>query len=251
RGVLQQLGIWQRMPTDQVAPLREARVIDGPGLQGSAGGPLCFARPPGTEALGWLVPNHHIRRAAHQAARARPAVRWCTGARVTTLALSGPLARVGLAAGLVDGLADGRADGQADGRQLAAPLVVAADSRFSGTRRLAGIGAEQRDFGRSVIVGRVAHASVDHQGIAWECFGHGQTLALLPMNQRQCSAVVTVPSDQAPAWLALDDTGFARQVQQLAASRLGPLQAVGPRHHYPLVGVYAHAFSTRRLALVG
>jgi hypothetical protein len=44
----------------------------------------------------------------------------------------------------------------ADGRVMRAPLVVAADSRISSLRRLAGIGAAMRDFGRSVLVAPVA-----------------------------------------------------------------------------------------------
>ncbi|MFO1285633.1 MAG: hypothetical protein U1F49_03275 [Rubrivivax sp.] len=44
--------------------------------------------------------------------------------------------------------------------------MVAADSRFSQMRRLAGIGASMHDFARSVVVGRVAHDN-DAEGIAW------------------------------------------------------------------------------------
>lgn len=90
--------------------------------------------------------------------------------------------------------------------------MVAADSRFSGTRRLAGIGAAMRDFGRSVVVGRVAH-SANHQGIARECFRYGNTLALLPLNGGRSSAVITVPANQAPAWLA------ARSAAAVSAAR--------------------------------
>lgn len=229
RRVMTGLGLWAELPPDQIAPLNQAKVLDGSGA-----GPLGFAAGAGDGPLGWLVPNHLIRRAAWRAARRRPAVRCLSGARVTALDLGDPLARVTLA----------------DGRTLCAPLVVAADSRFSATRRLAGIGAAMNDFGRSVVVGRVAHAR-DHGGTAWECFGYGNTLALLPMNGRQCSAVVTLPSHLAPEWLALDDEAFARRIAEQAGDRLGAMQAVGPRHHYPLVGVYAHRFVARRFALIG
>lgn len=229
RRVMATLGLWARLPPEQIAPLNEAKVVDGSGA-----GPLQFAAGADDTPLGWLVPNHLIRRAAWQAACSRPAVRCLTGARVTALSLGDPLASVTLA----------------DGRTLRAPLVVAADSRFSTTRRLAGIGAAMNDFGRSVVVGRVAHAQ-DHGGIAWECFGYGNTLALLPMNGRQCSAVVTLPAHQAPEWLALDDAAFAHRIALQAGERLGAVQAAGPRHHYPLVGVYAHRFVAHRFALIG
>jgi ubiquinone biosynthesis UbiH/UbiF/VisC/COQ6 family hydroxylase len=127
---------------------------------------------------------------------------------------------------------------------------VAADSRFSSVRRMAGIAASVHDFARSVVVGRVSHEQ-DSGGIAWECFRYGHTLALLPMNGRQCSAVITVDSHRAPEWLALSDDEFAARVQAQAPGALGALKAAGPRHHYPLVGVYAHRFTGHRFALVG
>ncbi|MCB1994322.1 MAG: FAD-dependent monooxygenase, partial [Rhodoferax sp.] len=77
------------------------------------------------------------------------------------------------------------------------------------------------------------------------------TLALLPMNGGCSSAVVTIPSEQAPEWLALDDAGFAARVQAASGGVLGKLHAAGPRHHYPLVGVYARRFVGPRFALVG
>ncbi len=231
RGVLQTLGLWDRLPAEVPALLREARVVDGDARTAA----LHFSTAgTGLQTLGWLVPNHLIRQAAWQGAAGRAALRVVFDARVTALVLESDAARVTL-------------DG---GRSFTAPLVVAADSRFSNTRRLAGIGASQHDFARSVVVGRVAHEH-DSQGIAWECFRYGNTLALLPMNDRQCSAVVTVASSRAPHWLAAGDGEFATRVQAQSPALLGAMSAAGPRHHYPLVGVYAHRFSGPRFALVG
>jgi len=230
RQIMQRLGMWQRLDEAAVAPLREARVLDGDSPES-----LRFAATArGVDALGWLVPNHLIRRAALGTALSHPSVRLITDARVTALSTAGDQAGVTLA----------------DGRQLRATLVVAADSRLSGTRRLAGIGASMHDFGRSVVVGRVAHDK-PHDGVAWECFRYGNTLALLPMNDNQASAVITVAGSRAPEWLALDDTAFAQRIEHQSDGRLGAMRAVGPRHHYPLVGVYARRFVAPRFALIG
>lgn len=230
RRVMEALGLWQRVPAAEIAPLREARVMDGdsPSTLRFASGGI------GAEQLGWLIPNHLIRRAALEAALARPTVRLECEARVTALDVNVDAATVTLA----------------DGRRLSAPLVVAADSRFSSTRRMAGIGAQMHDFGRSVVVGRVAH-SRPNEGIAWECFRYGNTLALLPMNGDQCSAVVTLDSSAAPTWLALGDDEFAARIEAQTGGRLGSIRAAGPRHHYPLVGVYSHRFAAPRMALIG
>lgn len=229
RRVMQVLGLWDRLPASAIAPLREARVLNG-----DSSAPLCIDAGSHAEPLGWLVPNHHIRAAALAAALARPQVRLVCDARVVALAHAIAAAQVTLA----------------DGRVFRAPLVVAADSRFSSTRRLAGIGASLHDFARSAVLGRVAHAG-RNDAIAWECFRHGNTLALLPLNEQLASAVVTVPSDQVPQWMALDDNVFAARVQQQAPASLGAMKAAGPRHVYPLVGVYAHRFTAPRVALIG
>ncbi len=166
RQVMVSLGLWQHLPPGVVSDLRAARVLDGDGVGNRHGNGgrgdtqlLRFDAPnSGAGPLGWLVPNHQIRRAALQAVLDRPGITLHADAHVKGLQLPAPgnpkaLASISLA----------------DGRQLRAPLVVAADSRLSATRRLAGIGASLHDFGRSVVVGAVAHAG-DNEGTAWECF---------------------------------------------------------------------------------
>jgi ubiquinone biosynthesis UbiH/UbiF/VisC/COQ6 family hydroxylase len=233
RRIMERLGLWSAIDPADTAPLREARVLDGDAPQSlrfAAG--ATAAR--GDEPLGWLVPNHLIRRAALAAALQRPTTELVCDARVTALERHETQATLSLA----------------DGRQWRSPLVIAADSRFSGTRRLAGIGASMKDFGRSVVVGRVAHER-PNDGIAWECFRYGNTLALLPMNGDRVSAVVTLASHGAPEWLALADDAFARRIEAQCGGRLGAMRAVGPRHHYPLVAVYAERFVAPRFALIG
>lgn len=231
RRVMTALGLWAHLDAGDVSPLNKAHVIDGDSPQ-----VLHFGQRSGPDEgpLGWLVPNHLIRRAAWRAAHERAGVQVIAQARVVGIERDAQRALV-------------RLD---DGRAFAGRLLVAADSRFSSIRRLAGIGAAMHDFGRSVVVGRVRHER-DNDGVAWECFRYGNTLAMLPLNNGLCSAVVTVGSEQAPQWLALSDDAFAARIQAQTEGRLGAMQAAGPRHHYPLVGVYAHRFAAQRLVLVG
>ncbi len=249
RRVMQALGLWDRLPAAEIAPLNAAHVLDGSsplvlhfGTPAAAGSPSASASASSSPSpsaspwpLGWLVSNHLIRRAAWQAAAARPALRVLCEARVSSIERDARSAAVRLA----------------DGRVLRGRLLVAADSRFSATRRLAGIGAAMHDFGRSVVVGRVRHAQ-GHGGVAWECFRYGNTLALLPMaGGHGASAVVTVGAERADEWLGLSDAEFAGRIQAQSEGRLGAMQAEGPRHHYPLVGVYAQRFVAPRFALIG
>jgi len=229
RRVLTGLGVWQRLPEAEVSPLREARVVD----EGVAPELRIAPRGDGDGPLGWLVPNWCLRRAVFEEFERR-GLRLECGAKVTHFERGAANAGVTLA----------------DGRSFSAPLVVAADSRFSEVRRMAGIGASMRDFGHTALVGRIAHER-DHDGIAWECFRHGCTLALLPLNGRQVSAVITVTSDAAPEWCALEDRDYAGRVAARSPAALGAMRAAGPRHRYPLVAVYAHAFVAPRFALAG
>lgn len=138
----------------------------------------------------------------------------------------------------------------ADGARLSARLLVAADSRFSSTRRLLGIGAQLRDFGKTMLVCRVRHA-VPHHHAAWEWFGYGKTLALLPLKGNRAGAVLTLPPRQVEALLAMDARAFGAAVTDAFEHRLGPMQQDGSRHAYPLIATYAQQFAGERAALIG
>ena len=51
--------------------------------------------------------------------------------------------------------------------------------------------------------------------------------------------------------MAMDPARLARDVAGKLAGRLGALTPEGPRHAYPLVATYSHAFHTHRFALAG
>src|SRR5690606_9734861 len=128
--------------------------------------------------------------------------------------------------------------------------LVAADSRFSQLRRMMGIGARSFDHGVSMLVGRVAHAQA-HGHVAQEWFDYGHTLALLPLNGDRSSVVLTLKPQQMRAVEALDDASFAADMQRRMRGHLGDLSAIGSRHVYPLVSVYADRFVGPRFALIG
>ncbi|WP_374366524.1 5-demethoxyubiquinol-8 5-hydroxylase UbiM [Piscinibacter sp.] len=232
--LMRRLGLWERLPAAELAPLRAAEVYNGRDPQ-----PLHFdPQGSGEDELGWLVSNHVIRRASWEAVQGREAITLRPATRVLGLAVDAEGATLRCRA--------------ADGSEatLRAPLLVAADSRFSEARRQAGIGAQMRDFGRSVIVCRMAH-SEPNRAVAQECFHIGHTLAVLPMNGGESSMVVTVSSDQALAMQQWDDARFTGWVQQQLGERLGTLTLRGKRHLYPLVAVYAQRFVAPRFALIG
>ena len=233
--MLRGLDAWDRIPAAEISPLGEARVLNGP-----SGHTIRF-QPGGTteEKLGYLVANHLIRRALYEAAVACPNVRLLAGHACTGIETNRQSASLTLA----------------DGARITARLVVAADTRFSETRRRMGIAASMRDFGKTMMVCRMTHARPHHE-VATEWFGYGQTIAMLPLNDAPdgahvSSLVLTLPSRQTERLLALDEVAFSAEITQRYEHRLGAMQLVSTRHCYPLVGVYASRFVAERFALVG
>ena len=229
--LMRELGLWARLREGEVGTLRDAMVLDGDDRHG-----LMFRHDEaGKSQLGWLLSNQAIRRAAYAEVMALPDVERITGARVTTVRTDSDGAEVSLD----------------NGNTLRAQLLVAADSRFSETRRAMGIPASMHDFGKTMLVVRMQH-DVPHAQVAWEWFGHGQTLALLPLHDPHTSSVVlTLPPQTMQSLLALDDAALETAMAERFQHRLGAMRVAGPRCAYPLVGVYAKRFVAERFALIG
>jgi len=229
RHILQRLGIWQRFPEDDVSPLRDAVVLDGTRARAMN----IHARDAGHEVLGHLVANHLIRRCAFDAAMESDKVTLLDKHRVQ--AIHHEPDHVALDLG---------------GQTVRARLLIAADSRFSETRRILGIPTHMHDFGKAMLVCRFEH-ELPHEHVAVEWFGYGQTLALLPLNGKRVSVILTLPQQTHKTLMAMDDATFATHVQERMQHRLGALKPVSTRHVYPLIGVYAHRFTGPRFALAG
>ena len=93
--------------------------------------------------------------------------------------------------------------------------------------------------------------------VAWEWFGYGQTLALLPMNDdpvtgahRSC-VVLTLPHHALESLTDMDETAFGQDLTRRFDHRLGAMQLASTRHLYPLVGVRPHRLVAQRFACVG
>jgi ubiquinone biosynthesis UbiH/UbiF/VisC/COQ6 family hydroxylase len=212
------------------SPLREAVVLNGRSpfaLEFTADGPK--AGP-----LGLLVPNHEIRRALHDAVRADASAEIHAGAEVTDVSTDPREGRLTLA----------------DGRMVRARLVVAADTRFSDSRRRVGIRDSRLDFGSTMLVARVAHEK-PHHGIATEWFGHGQTVAMLPLAGNVSSFVLTLKTPHMARLMEASPEDFAAEATRRTEGRWGRMALVATRHAYPLVAVYARRFVGRRFALLG
>ena len=223
-------GAWQRLPAEDVSPIEGAKVFDGDSSYS-----LDFDNEKEQlEALGYLVPNHQIRKAYYEELCQHEHVEIITETTVEEVSTDEHGGQITLN----------------NGETLHAKLIVAADTRFSEMRRKMGLSATMRDFSRSAIVCRMEH-SESHQQNAFECFHYGRTTAILPMNGNRSSIVVTVNSRDAQHFAEMSEAEFNQNIEQQLNGLLGDMRLLGKRHVYPLVAVHANQFVGRRFALIG
>ena len=228
--ILKELGIWARFEPDDRPPIKAARVLNG-----TSSYCLSFdCENDSIDALGYIVSNHIIRKALFDEVQTLDNIEIHAGLAVTSVATSDNEAAIVLS----------------DGQTMASRLVVAADSRFSETRRMLGIPASMHDFGRVCVVCRMEHQR-PHDGIAFECFHYGRTLAVLPLTSHCSSIVVTAPMDQHSLLMEMDDAKFSCDIQHRFEARFGDMKLISKRFAYPLVGVHASKFHAQRFALIG
>ncbi|SSY70719.1 5-demethoxyubiquinol-8 5-hydroxylase UbiM [Alysiella crassa] len=234
REIMQNLGMWQRVPENEIYRLRDAKVYNG-----TSDYTLHFPEPKqarggATDRLGNLISNHNIRRAAYEEVATMNNVELRCGVGVKRVETNKNQALVELDNGDI----------------LTSKLLIAADSRFSQTRRQLGIAADMHDFGRTVIVFRTKH-SISNQHTASECFFYGRTLALLPLEGHLTNCVITITNTKAHELLDLSPDELAKEAQKMLNGKLGDMKSAGTVHSYPLVGVHAEKFYGVRSALIG
>lgn len=234
RDIMQKLDMWQRVPEESIYFLREARVLDG-----DSNYSLTFPHPQSVrgreiDTLGYLISNNNIRRVAYESIKGFDNVHFQTGQGVVKVTTDAQQATVTLA----------------DGKVLRSKMLIAADSRFSNTRRQLGISTDMHDFGRTVMVFRTKH-TVPNNEIASECFFYGRTLALLPLGDYMTNCVVTIDSHLADEILGLSKEDLGAEMMRMLNNRFGKMEVISDVHSYPLVGVHARRFITERSALIG
>jgi ubiquinone biosynthesis UbiH/UbiF/VisC/COQ6 family hydroxylase len=228
--LLREFGAWQRLQPGEIAPLHSARVLNGKS-------PLALVFDSGQRHerdIGALVSNHCIRRTLFECVSGQPNITLITEAVVAAVRAQADSAEVRLA----------------DGTPMAARLLVAADSRFSAIRDQLGIGAQMKRTGSAMLVCRLDH-ELAHDGIAVEWFRNPDTIAMLPLNGRLSSAVLTLPIDEAQRLAEFDDDTLGPEIARRFDHRLGAMRVASSRHVYPLVMTFSHRFAVPGAALVG
>lgn len=128
-------------------------------------------------------------------------------------------------------------------------LLIAADGKFSKTRKAAGIGVTIRDYKQSGIVCTIEH-ELAHNGLAHEKFLPAGPFAVLPMQGNRSSLVWTEPTELAPIYMQMSDADFLVEIEK-RCDYLGKIKLTKGRWSYPLILSHAEKYIAENLVLVG
>ena len=229
--VLEDLGVWKLLSSKDISQIKEAKVLDG-----NSPYVLHFDHHKVRKnALGYLVSNHFIRRALYKEVVTKQNIKIISDTSVINIHTGEHSAFVKLK----------------NNKKIYASLIVAADSRFSQTRQNMGISAEIHDFERVAIVCRMKHQKPHHK-IAYECFHYGETLAILPLVQKNISSIVmTIPVEKSVKLMNMNNKEFNKCITNKFKNKFGSMTLFSKRYQYSLTGVFADQFVANRFALIG
>jgi 2-octaprenyl-6-methoxyphenol hydroxylase len=229
---LNAIGVWPLVAA-QATPIRHIHVSRA----GEFGSARLDASRHGVDALGWTLPARELGVGLLK--------RLDTCERLVRLA---PASLVGL-----EKHPDGwRAQVKTtQGIQfIDAALLVGADGTESFVRAQLGIDVDTHDYQQTLFVCTVTPER-DPAHRAWERFSDEGPIAMLPLAERRCGLVLTVPAETAEEVTALDDAGYMALAQQRFGWRLGKLSRPGKRHPYAIRRVAARKLIASRAVLVG
>lgn len=228
--ILENLNVWKSIPAKTISPIKEAKVLDG-----NSSYIMHFdTSEVKKNVLGYLVSNHHIKKALYKITKTKKNITIIPNTDVTHIKQRNESIQIRCS----------------DNKKIEASLAIAADSRFSEIRHKMNIAASINNFKQTAIVCQMSH-ELNHENIAYECFFYGETLAVLPLINNTSSIVLTCSKEKSDTLMNLEKKDFSNFITSKFGNFLGSMKLVNQRFSYPLIGVYADRFVTNRFALIG
>ena len=228
--ILKDLKVWRHIPSKFISPIKEAKVLDG-----NSSYVMHFdSSNVQKKALGYLVSNHFIKKALYKEIKTKPNIIIMPNTSATNIISRKQYISLQTS----------------KNKTLSAPLIIAADSRFSEIRGRMNINASFNNFKQTAIVCQMSH-ELKHKNIAYECFFYGITLAVLPLVNNVSSIVLTCSKEKSNSLMSFEKKDFNNFITKKFRNFLGDMKLVNERYSYPLTGVYADCFVKNRFALIG
>lgn len=228
--MLANVGAWQRMPVQRLAPYQRMDVWDGNG----SGRVTFSAQEARADQLGWIVENRLVTAALYQACVDN--VDWRAQRTLVNAQRT----------------AGGWLLECDNGDRLHARLLVGADGARSAVRSYAGIAAAPKDSGHIAVVAPV-HTEIKHGACARQVFLESGPVALLPLygDGHLSSLVWSAPPALAQHLMSLDDDAFSAALTHASENVLGRCELAGRRGAFPIHTVHASEYVGHHLALIG
>lgn len=230
--LLQNLGAWQRLPIERIAPYQRMQVWDGLGQ-----GALHFsAAQVQASHLGHIVENTYLLDALWQLASASVQI------DITIDAISD----YSTSAGQVEVQT-------ATGDLFTAHLLAGCEGKDSTVRSKAGLRQWQWSYRQTAIVATVWHEQA-HDYVARQVFLDSGVLAFLPLKSadlKVSSIVWSVANNQVAELMSLEDAEFLSRLERAFECRLGHCTALNGRVAVPLLAQQARRYFADRSVIVG
>lgn len=230
---LHQIGIWELLDIDRIAPIRAMKI------RGDAGAQLDFsAYETGVAELGWILESSRMACALWENVKQQNNLTLLCPAAPHAIAMKDDCVELALT----------------DGQTLSSKLLVGADGRDSWVREATGLEAITTPYGEMGLVANFECAR-PHRGIARQWFRDDGVLAWLPLagndGVHRVSMVWSTPDAHAEELLALPQDELATRVAAAGHSELGEFKQITPAAAFPLRLMRVPRTVAPRLALIG
>jgi 2-octaprenyl-6-methoxyphenol hydroxylase len=224
-----EIGVWENLQIN-AGEIRDIRVTDG-------NSPIFLHYDHalvGTEPMGYIAQNFHIREALFNKASEYKNIKIIAPVKYSDVKFEDD--------GAVVSLPDG---------DIKSALLIAADGKNSNIRRLAGIRTNEWEYNQSGIVCTIAHEK-HHQFTAQERFLPEGPFAVLPMAGGYHSSLVwTEKTHLVPTYLSMSASEIEEQISIRTGEYLGKISLKGKMFSYPLSLCKAKTYIGKNLCLIG
>lgn len=229
--LLEQLDVWQRLDTKQLAPFRSMQVWES----GQTANLFFDSADIGEVCLGYVVKNFDLEQALYAQAKTDIELTWLSPDVLLDMQLEKNQVCVTLASGV----------------QISTRLLVGADGDHSQVRELANLQIKSTDYAQRAIIA-IIQTELPHKHTARQIFLPNGPLAFLPLKNAHHSSIVwsTTP-EESQRLEALDDELFCEELMHAFEQCLGQVVSTSPRLSYPLKIQEAEQYIKSGVALVG
>jgi 2-octaprenylphenol hydroxylase len=134
---------------------------------------------------------------------------------------------------------------------ISTKLLIAADGANSSVRQLLNFELTSKDYGHTAIVATL-QTELAHERTARQRFITSGPLAFLPLtNPHQSSIVWSTAHQHAKELLALSDEAFCETLTNAFQNKMGNIQKISTRYHFPLTMRHVKNYVRARVALIG